>query len=98
MLLTFQQLADKHRMQKETVRRMIKFYSLNMSASGKEVDDTSFTEMLNKNDDTLRSKVAEKEVFTKEEIEEIFRCSLQQGMARSHRTDSLVLITNQLRK
>lgn len=95
MLMTFQQLADKYFMQKTTIKRMIQYYNLDTSASGKEIDETAFAEMLNVNDNTLRAKVAEKEVFTKEEIEEIFGCSLQQGMARSHRTDSLVLITDQ---
>lgn len=95
MLMTFQRLADKYSMQRKTVERMIEYYNLDTSISGKKVDDTIFSEMLNVNEDTLRAKLAEKEMFTKEEIQAIFGCSLQQGMARSHRTNSLVLVTDQ---
>lgn len=80
-----------------TIIRFEKEYDVEKDTNGK-IEYNAFWNLLNKVWDDISTKLEGKSVFTDKEIQDIFGCSMMQGMARSHKTNTLVLISDQSKK
>ena len=85
-MLTIRQIAELTRVDKNSVKALM--------GTKKEMPLDEFNKLLDQNYATLRSELAKKDTFSNSEICALFGCSMYQGMPRSHKTNSLVLISD----
>lgn len=91
------QLSELLHIDCATIERFELLYNVEKNANGK-IERNAFLDLLHRVWDNIDEKLEEKSVFTDKEIQEIFGCSMMQGMARSHKTNTLVLISDQSEK
>lgn len=84
--LSIRELAAITQVDKKSVKAMLN--------GEKQMSLKEFKALCNNNIKRLREQLSKKDTFTDKEIYKIFGCSLMSGMARSHKTNSLVLSTD----
>ena len=95
MKLSYKEISQRFNIPVYTVKTMLKNDTSGILDSKYKCDEADAKVFFDKVEKRIKDSVKGKEFFTKSEIEAIFECSLQSGMARSHKTNTLVLITGE---